>query len=194
MRIDTFGTFIVKRRLKCEVFVNAFLEQISLKAFNTNRYVAKVNVSVRDYLQQIGSQQSIFPILSGSYNMLTEFMSEKTPESNQDSGSDTNSGNKNLSDKYSDVMGKINETLGKVDWTQMGKYGKAAGIIAVVVLAQIIIKVVIDTINFFPIIPGLLELLGVFVVGQWSWQNLRTSENRDAVLDKLQNLKKTYIG
>tara|TARA_Y100001935_G_scaffold225645_1_gene202856 strand:+ start:209 stop:589 length:381 start_codon:yes stop_codon:yes gene_type:complete len=126
--------------------------------------------------------------------MLTEFMSENTPESNQDSASDTNSENKNLSDKYSDVMGKINDTLGKVDWTQMGKYGKAAGIIAVVVIAQIIIKVVIDTINFFPIIPGLLELLGVIVVGQWSWQNLRTSENRDAVLDKLQNLKKTYLG
>ena len=126
--------------------------------------------------------------------MLTEFMSENTPESNQDSSSDTNSENKNLSEKYSDVMGKINETLGKVDWTQMGKYGKAAGIIAVVVIAQIIIKVVIDTINFFPIIPGLLELLGVIVVGQWSWQNLRTSENRDAVLDKLQNLKKTYLG
>jgi len=126
--------------------------------------------------------------------MLTEFMSENTPESNQDSSSDTNSENKNLSEKYSDVMGKINETLGKVDWTQMGKYGKAAGIIAVVVIAQIIIKVVIDTINFFPIIPGLLELLGVIVVGQWSWQNLRTSENRDAVLDKLQSLKKTYLG
>ena len=184
----------MKRRLKCEVFVNAFLEQIPLKAFNTNRYPAKVNVSVRDYLQQIGSQQSIFPILSGSYNMLTEFMSEKTPESNQDSVSDTNSGNKNLSDKYSDVMGTINETLGKVDWTQMGKYGKAAGIIAIVVLAQIIIKVVIDTINFFPILPGLLELLGVIVVGQWSWQNLRTSENREAVFDKIQNLKKTYLG
>jgi len=32
------------------------------------------------------------------------------------------------------------------------------------------------------------------VVGQWSWQNLRTSENREAVLDKVQNLKKTYLG
>ena len=93
---------------------------------------------------------------------------------------------------YSDVMGKVNETLGNVDWTQMGKYGKAAGIIAVVVIAQIIIKVVID--KFFPILPGLLELLGVIVVGQWSWQNLRTSENREAVLDKVQNLKKTYLG
>ena len=154
----------------------------------------KSNVSVRNYLQQIGSQLSNFPILSGSYNVITEFMSDNTPESNQDSASDTNSENKSFSEKSSDVMGKINESLGKVDWTQMGKYGKAAGIIAVVVLAQIIIKVIIDTINFFPIIPGLLELLGVIVVSQWSWQNLRTNENREAVLDKLENLKKTYLG
>ena len=121
-------------------------------------------------------------------------MSDNTPESNQDSGSETNSESKSFSEKYSDVMGKINETLGTIDWTQMGKYGKAAGIIAVVVIAQIIIKVIIDTINFFPILPGLLELLGVVVVGQWSWQNLRTSENREAVLEKVQNLKKTYFG
>ena len=66
-------------------------------------------------------------------------MSDNTPESNQDSGSATSSETKSFSDKYSDVMGKVNETLGKVDWTQMGKYGKAAGIIAVVVIAQIII-------------------------------------------------------
>ena len=121
-------------------------------------------------------------------------MSDNAPESNQDSGSDTSSETKSFSEKYPDVMGKVNETLGNVDWTKMGKYGKAAGIIAVVVIAQIIIKVVIDTINFFPILPGLLELLGVIVVGQWSWQNLRTSENREAVLDKVQSLKKTYLG
>ena len=135
-----------------------------------------------------------FPLLSGQYIEITDFMSDNTPESNQDSGSATRSETKSFSDKYSDVMGKVNETLGNVDWTQMGKYGKAAGIIAVVVIAQIIIKVIIDTINFFPILPGLLELLGVIVVGQWSWQNLRTSENREAVLDKVQNLKKTYLG
>ena len=152
------------------------------------------NVSVRNFAQQKGSQQTFFPILSGSYIKFTEFMSDNTPESNQDSGSDTSSETKSFSEKYSDVMGKVNETLGNVDWTQMGKYGKAAGIIAVVVIAQIIIKVVIDTINFFPILPGLLELLGVIVVGQWSWQNLRTSENREAVLEKVQNLKKTYLG
>ena len=81
-------------------------------------------------------------------------MSDNTPESNQDTGSDTSSETKSFSEKYSDVMGKVNETLGNVDWTQMGKYGKAAGIIAVVVIAQIIIKVVIDTINFFPIKNG----------------------------------------
>ena len=136
----------------------------------------------------------IFPLLSGAYIKINDFMSENTPESTKDSGSATSSETKSFSEKYSDVMGKVNETLGNVDWTQMGKYGKAAGIIAVVVIAQIIIKVVIDTINFFPLLPGLLELLGVIVVGQWSWQNLRTSENREAVLDKVQNLKKTYLG
>ncbi len=136
----------------------------------------------------------IFPLLSGSYIKINDFMSENTPESTKDSGSATSSETKSFSEKYSDVMGKVNETVGSIDWTQTGKYGKAAGIIAVVVIAQIIIKVVIDTINFFPLLPGLLELLGVIVVGQWSWQNLRTSENREAVLDKVQNLKKTYLG
>ena len=72
-------------------------------------------------------------------------------------------------------MSQANEMLGKVDWSQMGKYGKAAGIIAVVIVAQIVIKVVVDTVNFFPILPGLLELLGIVVVGQGSWQNLTTS-------------------
>ena len=104
-------------------------------------------------------------------------MSENTPESTKDSGSATSSETKSFSEKYSDVMGKVNETLGSVDWTQMGKYGKAAGIIAVVVIAQIIIKVVIDTINFFPLLPGLLELLGVIVVGQWSWQRRIKDKN-----------------
>ncbi len=125
-------------------------------------------------------------------------MSDVSPESNQDSNSDnTPSGNPEVisfADRFSEVMGNVNETLSKVDWSQMGKYGKAVGIIAIVILAQIIIKVVIDTINFFPIVPGLLELLGVVVLGQWSWQNLSTSEKREAVFEKVQTLRKEYLG
>ena len=104
-------------------------------------------------------------------------MSDVNPESKDDSNSSKTEGI-SFSERYSDVMGKVNESLNKIDWTQMGKYGKAAGIIAVVILAQVLIKIVIDTINFFPILPGLLELLGVVVLGQWSWQNLKTSEKR----------------
>ena len=121
-------------------------------------------------------------------------MSEVTPETNPSSTSTTTTEGPTISDRASDVMGKANEVLGKVDWTQMGKYGKAAGIVAVVIVAQIIIKVVIDTINFFPLVPGLLELLGVVVVGQWSWQNLRTSDKRSAITEKVQNLRKEYLG
>ena len=125
-------------------------------------------------------------------------MNDVPPETNSEANT-TNTTNTategpSISDRASEVMGKANEVLGKVDWTQMGKYGKAAGIVALVIVAQILIKVVIDTINFFPLLPGLLELLGIVVVGQWSWQNLTTSEKRSAVAEKVQNLRKEYLG
>ena len=99
-----------------------------------------------------------------------------------------------FSERYGEVIGKVNETLDKVDWTQMGKIGKAAGIILAVIVAQILIKGVLDTINLLPIIPGLLELLGLVVVGQWSWHNLTTGEKRNAVIAKLQGVRKEYLG
>ena len=120
-------------------------------------------------------------------------MSDVTPESNQDSTANTASSGPSISDRAGDFMGQANEMLSKIDWSQMGKYGKAAGIIAVVIIAQIVIKVIVDTVNFFPILPGLLELLGIIVVGQWSWQNLTTSDKRNAVLEKVQNIRKEYI-
>ncbi len=129
-------------------------------------------------------------------------MSDSNSEENQTPGFETppvdNAVSKDqessVSERFSEVMGTINQTLGKIDWSQMGKYGKAVGIIAVVIVAQVIIKVVIDTINFFPVVPGLLELLGVVVLGQWSWQNLSTSDKRNAVFERVQNLRKEYLG
>ena len=124
-------------------------------------------------------------------------MSDESPETNPVSspGTGTNSvGANNFSDRANDVMGKVNETLNQVDWGQMGKYGKAAGIIAVVIVAQIIIKGVIDTVNLLPLVPGLLELLGLVVLGQWSWQNLTTSEKRNSVFERVQSLRKEYLG
>tara|TARA_Y100001968_G_scaffold21904_1_gene17310 strand:+ start:19 stop:375 length:357 start_codon:yes stop_codon:yes gene_type:complete len=118
-------------------------------------------------------------------------MSDAPPESKE--GSTTNEG-AGFSARTGEVMNNVNEVLSKIDWTQMGKYGKAAGIVAVVILAQVLIKIVIDTINFFPILPGLLELLGVVVLCQWSWQNLTTSEKRTAVIEKVQNLRQEYLG
>jgi hypothetical protein len=88
----------------------------------------------------------------------------------------------------------VNETLDKVDWAQMGKVGKIVGIFVAVIVAQILIKGVLDTINLLPIIPGLLELLGLVVVGKWSWDNLTTSEKRNAVVQRLQGVKREYLG
>jgi len=97
-------------------------------------------------------------------------------------------------ERYGEVVGKVNETLNKLDWDQISKAGKVGGIFLAVIVAQILIKGVLDTINLLPIVPGLLELLGLVVVGTWSWQNLTTSEKRTAVLDRLQGIKKEYLG
>ena len=129
-------------------------------------------------------------------------MSDVSPEPNNASSTDTSpagnpgsqGGENNFSERYSEVMGKVNEALNQVDWSQMGKYGKALGIIAIVIVAQVVIKGIIDTINLLPVLPGLLELLGVVVLGQWSWQNLTTSEKRNAVFERVQNLRKEYLG
>jgi hypothetical protein len=124
------------------------------------------------------------------------------PETNQDSdlstpsaatGEGTDHGF-DFSERYQDVVGKLNETLNKVDWSEMGKIGKIVGIFVAVIVAQVLIKGVLDTINLLPIIPGLLELLGLVVVGKWSWDNLTTSEKRNAVLDRLQTVRREYLG
>ena len=99
-----------------------------------------------------------------------------------------------FAERYKDILGKVNETLDKVDWGQAGRIGKVVGIFAAVIVAQILIKGILDTINLLPVVPGLLELLGVVVVGQWSWKKLTTSEKRSALVTRIQTLRKEYLG
>ena len=62
------------------------------------------------------------------------------------------------------MLSKVNDTLDQVDWNQMGRIGKIVGIFAAVIVAQILIKGILDTINLLPVVPGLLELLAL-----WWW-------------------------
>ena len=103
-------------------------------------------------------------------------------------------GDFDFNQRFNGVVGKVNETLDQVDWSQIGKYGKIAGILLAVIFAQVLIKGVLDTINLLPIVPGLLELLGLVIVGNWGWKNLTTSEKRNDVIAHLQGLKKEYLG
>ena len=97
-------------------------------------------------------------------------------------------------ERYAEVLGKINTALDGVDWNQMGRIGKAAGILIAVIVAQILIKGVLDTINLLPVVPGLLELLGLVVVGSWSWNNLRTSTKREELVQSITKLRQEYLG
>jgi hypothetical protein len=119
----------------------------------------------------------------------TETSEVKSPET-----SATSEVSAAFQERFGDVMGKVNETLSQVDWSQVGKAGKAVGILLAVIVAQILIKGVLDTINLLPIVPGLLELLGLVVVGSWAWNNLTTSEKRSELMAQVDHLKKEYLG
>jgi hypothetical protein len=133
------------------------------------------------------ANENPFPPAMSDFNTEAKEAAEAVENAAADAGFDFNQ-------RYGEVIGKVNATLDKVDWSHLGKIGKIAGILLAVIVAQILIKGVLDTINLLPIVPGLLELLGLVVVGTWSWENLTTSEKRAAVLDRLQGIKKEYIG
>jgi len=97
-------------------------------------------------------------------------------------------------ERYKEILTQANEALGKVDWGQISLYGKAVAVIVGVIVAQVLIKGIIDTINLLPVVPGLLELFGLVVAVRWSWRNLATSEKRTAVVNRAQSLRKDYLG
>ncbi len=119
----------------------------------------------------------------------TETSEAKTPE-----GSPTSEAGFEFQKRYGEVVSQVNETLSHLDWSQLGKLSKATGILLAVIVAQVMIKGVLDTINLLPIVPGLLELLGLAVVGNWAWGNLTTSEKRSELMAKVDHLKKEYLG
>jgi len=125
---------------------------------------------------------------------MTLLMSDETTERTEQAAAPAEEAGASFSERYSEILGKVNTTLDQVDWSQMGRIGKGVGVLVVVIVAQVLIKGVLDTINLLPVVPGLLELLGLVVVGQWSWQNLTTSEKRSAVVGKVQSLRKEYLG
>ena len=119
---------------------------------------------------------------------------EVVAETTTDGGVDLQAKAGEFKERYAEVLGKINTALDGVDWNQMGRIGKATGILIAVIVAQILIKGVLDTIHLLPVVPGLLELLGLVVVGSWSWNNLRTSTKREELVQSITKLRQEYLG
>ena len=119
---------------------------------------------------------------------------EAVAETTTEGGVDLQAKAGEFKERYAEVLGKINTALDGVDWNQMGRIGKATGILIAVIVAQILIKGVLDTINLLPVVPGLLELLGLVVVGSWSWNNLRTSTKREELVKSITKLRQEYLG
>ncbi len=99
-----------------------------------------------------------------------------------------------FSKRYDEAISKINSSLDKVDWEKAGRIGTIAGILLVVSLGLVLVNSVLATIHLIPVLPGLLQLLGLVVAVQWCYQNLYTKDKRQAFVERLRNLRKEYLG
>lgn len=96
-----------------------------------------------------------------------------------------------LKDILNNTIENLIAAYQETDFRKLSQIFKIIGIFIVVIIAQILIKGVIDTIDLIPFLPGILELIGLFIVGHWSWNNLTTSEKRSSLKEQLQNI--TFI-
>lgn len=76
----------------------------------------------------------------------------------------------------------ITDYFNRVNWKRIGLISL---IFLVVILSQLLIHAVIVTINIFPVLPGLLQLIGLIVVIRFSYHNLLTAENRAKIWEKI---------
>ena len=126
----------------------------------------------------------------GVENSATGSQKEIPPNAEQSSAGKSD----DFAKRYGEIISNINTALDKVDWSKVSLASKVVGIFIAVSIIQVLIKGILDTINLLPIIPGILELLGVVVVGQWSWKNLTTLEKRNALIEKAKVLRREYLG
>ncbi|MCY3536753.1 MAG: hypothetical protein F4099_05055 [Synechococcus sp. SB0673_bin_10] len=99
-----------------------------------------------------------------------------------------------FSKRYDEAISKINASLDTVDWEKAGRIGAIAGILLVLSLALVLVNSVLATIHLIPVLPGLLQLLGLVVTVQWCYHNLYTKDKRQALVERLRNLRKEYLG
>jgi len=99
-----------------------------------------------------------------------------------------------FSKRYDEAISKINASLDKVDWEKAGRIGTITAILLVVSLALVLVNSILATIHLIPVLPGLLQLLGLVVAAQWCYHNLYTKDKRQAFLERLRNLRKEYLG
>ena len=99
-----------------------------------------------------------------------------------------------FSGRYAEAVDKVNAFLEQIDWPQLRAVSLTVGLVLVAAFVLLITKGLLDTISLVPLVPGLLQLLGLVVVSRWALQNLSTSEKRQALLQRLESLRKEYLG
>lgn len=99
-----------------------------------------------------------------------------------------------FSERYAEAVAKVNGFLGQIDWLQLRSISLTVVLVLVATFLLLVTKGLLDTISLLPIIPGLLQLLGLVVLSRWALQNLVTREKRQKLYQTLEKTRKEYMG
>ncbi|MBV06677.1 MAG: hypothetical protein CMD53_04985 [Gammaproteobacteria bacterium] len=93
----------------------------------------------------------------------------------------------------SEYIKKANAFLDNISVDHLKRGAQIAGILFAVVFIQILIKISLNTVSLLPLVPELLELLGLIISLNWGWQNLATKEKRSALPERINSIKEKFF-
>lgn len=97
-------------------------------------------------------------------------------------------------ERYAEAVAKVNAFLGQIDWLQLRSISLTVVLVLVATFVLLLTKGLLDTVSLIPIVPGLLQLLGLVVLSRWALRNLVTREKRQKLYRTLENTRKEYMG
>ena len=92
----------------------------------------------------------------------------------------------NMQEKFAQVKTFVNENVSN---ELLKNVGLTTAILFVVIVAQLLIHEVVAVVDAIPVFNGVMELIGLFTLINFSRNNLMTPEQRTALVDKV---KSTY--
>lgn len=90
-----------------------------------------------------------------------------------------------MQEKFAQVKTFVNENVSN---ELLKNIGLSTAILFVVIVAQLLVHEIVYVVDSIPVFNGVMELIGLFAFINFTRNNLITTEQRNALAEKVQNL------